>query len=105
MTEKNQFEAIKHVNKAKEACKNSGQDPDDHFPRVEKMVKIGSGAMRDIGDLHLSRYACYLIIQNADPSKEIVALGQTYFAVQARKQELLEQAFEQLNDEAEKRLF
>ncbi len=134
MTAQNQFEEIKHINdigqeywsarelfkvleyikwekflnvidKAKEACKNSGQDPDNHFPRVEKMVKIGSGASRDVGDLQLSRYACYLIIQNADPSKEVVALGQTYFAVQARKQELLEQAFEQLNDEDEKRMF
>ena len=93
------------VDKAKEACLNSHQDPENHFPRVEKMVKIGSGANRDIGDLHLSRYACYLIIQNADPSKEVVALGQTYFAIQVRKQELLEQAFEQLNNEDEKCLF
>ena len=53
----------------------------DHFPRVEKMVAIGSGATRDISDLHLTRYACYLIIQNADLSKEIVALGQTYYYV------------------------
>ncbi|MGZ3756610.1 MAG: DNA damage-inducible protein D [Mucilaginibacter sp.] len=93
------------IDKAKEACKNSGQNPDDHFPRVENMVKIGSGASRDVGDLHLSRYACYLIIQNADPSKDVVALGQTYFAVQTRKQEVLEQAFEQLQSEDEKRLF
>ncbi|GAB2988030.1 DNA damage-inducible protein D [Mucilaginibacter puniceus] len=134
MSTKNQFEEIRHINeigqeywsarelykvleyikwdkflnvieKAKEACKNSHQEPNDHFPRVEKMVKIGSGATRDIGDLHLSRYACYLIIQNADPSKEVVALGQTYFAVQARKQELLEQAFEELKSEDEKRAF
>src|ERR1700712_5213703 len=93
------------IEKAKEACKNSGQYSDDHFPRVTKMVGIGSGAQRDIGDLHLSRYACYLIIQNADPSKEIVALGQTYFAVQTRKQEVREQAFEQLHSEDEKRMF
>jgi DNA-damage-inducible protein D len=134
MDTQNQFEQIKHINeigqeywsarelfkvleyikwdkflnvidKAKEACKNSGQDPDNHFPRVEKMVKIGSGASRDVGDLQLSRYACYLIIQNADPSKEVVALGQTYFAVQARKQELLEQTFGELHDENEKRMF
>lgn len=134
MNDKNSFEQIKHINdigqeywsarqlfevleyikwdkffnvidRAKEACKNSGQNPEDHFPRVEKMVKIGSGAKRDIGDLHLSRYACYLIIQNADSSKEVVALGQTYFAIQTRKQEILEQAFEQLQNEDDKRLF
>ena len=93
------------IEKAKEACANSGQDPENHFPRVGKMVDIGSGARRDIGDLHLTRYACYLIIQNADPSKEIIAVGQTYFALQTRRQEVLEQAFEQLQSEDEKRLF
>lgn len=93
------------IAKAKEACENSGQSVQDHFSRVEKMVTIGSGAKRDIGDLHLSRYACYLIIQNADPSKEVVALGQTYFAVQTRKQELLEDVFEKLGSEEEKRLY
>ncbi len=92
------------IEKAKKACKNSGQHPDNHFPRVEKLVEIGSGALRDIGDIFLTRYACYLIVQNADPSKEVVALGQTYFAVQTRKQELQEE-FEQLRDEDEKRLF
>ena len=60
------------ISKAKEACKNSGQEPNDHFPQMEKLVGIGSGAMREIGDLHLTRYACYLIIQNADPAKEVV---------------------------------
>jgi DNA-damage-inducible protein D len=108
------FSALKYIKwdkflgviaKAKEACRNSRQNPDDHFPRAGKMVKIGSGAKRDIGDLHLTRYACYLIIQNADPSKEIIALGQTYFAIQTRKQEVLEQSFEQLKSEDEKRLF
>lgn len=93
------------ISKAKEACKNSGQEPNDHFPRMEKLVEIGSGAMRDIGDLHLTRYACYLIVQNADPSKEVVALGQTYFAFQTRKAELIEEAFEQLETEEAKRLF
>ena len=71
---------------------------------MEKLVKIGSGALRNIGDIYLTRYACYLIVQNADPSKEVVALGQTYFAVQTRKQELQEE-FEQLRREDEKRLF
>jgi len=93
------------IDKAKQACKNSGQNPNDHFPRVEKLVEIGSGAKRDIGDIHLSRYACYLIVQNADPSKEVVALGQTYFAIQTRKQEVLEQGFKKLQSEEEKRLF
>jgi DNA-damage-inducible protein D len=93
------------IAKAKDACKNSGQTIEDHFPRVEKMVEIGSGAMKDVGDIHLTRYACYLIIQNADPRKEIIALGQTYFAFQTRKAELIEEAFEQLETEGEKRLF
>lgn len=93
------------IDKAKQACKNSGQEPNDHFPRVEKLVEIGSGAKRDIGDIQLSRYACYLIIQNADPSKEVVALGQTYFAIQTRKQEVLEESFGKLQSEEEKRLF
>lgn len=94
------------IGKATEACQNSDQVVEHHFLRVEKMVDLGSGAKRDIGDLHLSRYACYLIVQNADPSKEVVALGQTYFAVQTRKQELIEQQdFDQLKTEDQKRLF
>ena len=94
------------IDKAKEACKNSGQEIEDHFPRVEKMVSIGSGAERDIGDLFLSRYACYLIIQNADPKKELVALGQTYFAIQTRRQELADEEFDfEKKSETEKRLF
>lgn len=75
------------VQRAVMACQNSGQDPANHFTGTGKMVALGSGAKRKIEDFHLSRYACYLIIQNADPSKEIVALGQTYFAVQTRRQE------------------
>jgi DNA-damage-inducible protein D len=71
-----------------------------------KMVPLGSGAQREIEDFVLSRYACYLVVQNADPSKEIIALGQTYFAVQTRKQELTEQeAFKNLKTEDDKRLF
>jgi len=92
------------IKKAKEACKNSGQIVEHHFPRVEKLVDIGSGAKRDIGDLHLSRYACYLIVQNADPSKEVIALGQTYFAIQTRKQEIIErEEFDRLKTEDEKK--
>ncbi len=94
------------VDKAKEACRNSQQNLEDHFADVRKMVSVGSGAEREIEDIHLSRYACYLIVQNADPSKPIVALGQTYFAVQTRKQELTEQAdYQNLRTENEKRLF
>ncbi len=76
------------VDKAEVACVNSGQLVADHFAKVSKMVTLGSGARRRIDDFQLSRYACYLIVQNADPSKPIVALGQTYFAVQTRRQEL-----------------
>ncbi len=86
------FESV--INKAKEACKNSGQSTKDHFGDVTDMISAGKGALRQILDIHLSRYACYLIMQNADPSKEIVALGQTYFAIQTRKQEILEQQTE-----------
>lgn len=93
------------IDKARQACQNSGQEPENHFPRVEKLVEIGSGAKRDIGDIHLSRYACYLIVQNADPSKKVVALGQTYFAIQTRKQEVLEENFGKLQSEEDKRLF
>ena len=96
---------INVIDRAKEACKHSRFEILDHFTRVEKMVEIGSGAMKDVGDLRLTRYACYLIVQNADPRKEVVALGQTYFAVQTRKQEILEQKFKTLDDENEKRLF
>lgn len=90
------------IDKAKEACENSGHNVLDHFPEVRKMVELGSGAVRGINDMMLSRYACYLIVQNADPKKEVVALGQTYFAVQTRKQELQDE-FQSL-DEDQKRL-
>lgn len=93
------------IAKAKEACENSGQSVPDHFPRMEKMIDLPKGAKRNIGDLQLTRYACYLIVQNADPSKEVVALGQSYFAFQTRKAELIEEAFEQLETDEEKRLF
>lgn len=94
------------IQKAQEACTNSGQNAADHFVRLDKMVKIGSEAERTIEDYKLSRYACYLIVQNADPAKSVVAVGQTYFAVQTRKQELIEQAdYNDLKTENEKRLF
>lgn len=94
------------IEKAKISCKNSNQNDLDHFVRVDKLVNIGSGAQRDIGDLQLSRFACYLIVQNADPSKRVVALGQTYFAIQTRKQEIQESnEFQKMESEEEKRLF
>ncbi len=79
------------IGRAEISCKNSGHNPADHFAGVRKMVKIGSGAEREVEDVYLTRYACYLIVQNADPNKEIVALGQTYFVEQARRQELAAQ--------------
>lgn len=78
------------IDKAKLACINSGQASEKHFVDTEEDVAIGSGANRAMQTVLLSRYACYLIVQNADPSKEIVAKGQTYFALQTRKQELQE---------------
>ncbi len=75
------------IEKAKIACKNSGQNSQDHFAVVSDMVSIGSDAKREVSDYHLSRYACYLIIQNADPSKKAVADWQTYFAIQTHRQE------------------
>ena len=89
---------IKVIDKAKEACKNSKNNVLDHFVEADKMVVIGSGPEREIKDIILSRYACYLIVQNGDPKKEAVALGQTYFAIQTRKQELAEQFTELTED-------
>ncbi|MGG0300199.1 DNA damage-inducible protein D [Bacillus albus] len=86
------------IDKAKIACKSSGNIVSDHFADVSKMVQLGSGAEREIEDIALSRYACYLVVQNADPNKEVVALGQTYFAVQTRKQELQE-GFDSLSED------
>jgi len=86
------FEQV--VQKARMACFNSGQRVEDHFVDITEMVAIGSGAQREIKATLLSRYACYLIVQNADPAKEIVAIGQSCFAVQTRRQELTDQAIE-----------
>ena len=90
------------IYKAETACENSGNDIQDHFVEVTKMVDIGSGAEREIEDIQLSRYACYLIVQNGDPKKEIIAIGQTYFAVKTRQQELIED-YDQLTED-QKRL-
>jgi DNA-damage-inducible protein D len=79
------------IAKAREACANSGHAVSDHFVDLNEMVTIGSGAQREVEDWALSRYACYLVIQNADPSKPLVALGQSYFAVQTRRQEMAEE--------------
>ena len=95
------------IEKAKEACINSEQRIEDHFEDFLEMVDIGSGAKRPMEDgVKLSRYACYLIVQNADPSKEVVAQGQTYFAVQTRLQEIRQMdEYNRLASEDEKRLF
>jgi len=97
---------LKVVEKAIEACANSGYNPDDHIVEFNDMVEIGSGAKRPAKSLKLSRYACYLIVQNADPSKDVVAQGQTYFAVQTRMQEIRQMdEYNALDTEDEKRLF
>lgn len=92
----------KVIDRAKLACNNSGFEIQDHFPEVRKMVEIGSNTVRELLDYELSRYACYLIVQNGDPRKEVIALGQTYFAIQTRRQEVADY-FNQL-DEDNKRL-
>lgn len=92
------------IEKAQQACLASGNPVADHFADVSKMVDIGSGAQREVADVRLSRYACYLIVQNGDPAKPVIANGQTYFALQTRRQELQDSArFGQLS-EADKRL-
>lgn len=90
------------IERAKLACKNSGFTVEDHFADVGKMVDIGSGAERQIDDVMLSRYACYLIVMNGDPRKEVIAIGQSYFAVKTRQQELIDN-YEQMSED-QKRL-
>lgn len=93
------------IDKAKEACSKSGHNIEDHFEDVLEMVKIGSGASRKLKDIKLSRYACYLAVQNGDPTKPVIASGQTYFAMQTRRQELADdETFKRLRED-EKRLF
>lgn len=92
------------INKAKDSCKNSGLDPNDHFEDILGMVDIGSGAQRKVPDVRLSRYACYLIVQNGDPTKPVIANGQTYFAIQTRRQELEDSGQFTSLSEDEKRL-
>ena len=94
------------IDKAKQACENSEQPVSDHLVEFNEVVAVGSGATHTYPSYKLSRYACYLIVQNADPSKEVVALGQTYFAVQTRLQEIRQMdEYNRLSTEDEKRLF
>jgi DNA-damage-inducible protein D len=96
------FESV--IDRAIEACKNSKLAVADHFAHMRKMVTLGSGATRAVEDWKLSRYACYLIVQNGDPAKQVIAQGQSYFAVQARRQELSDETrFERLSED-ERRL-
>ncbi|MBE6141200.1 MAG: DNA damage-inducible protein D [Firmicutes bacterium] len=94
----------KVIDKAIISCELSKNEISDHFPEVRKMVDIGSKTKKKIQDYKLSRYACYLIVQNANPSKEVVALGQTYFAVQTRKMEITEEEFLKLSED-DRRLY
>ena len=87
------FEGV--IEKAKLSCFNSGHRIEDHFVDVTEMIEIGKGGQRPVKTVLLSRYACYLAIQNADPKKEIVAQGQTYFAIQTRRQELGDERIEE----------
>lgn len=91
------------IKNAQKACENSNYEVFEHFSQVGKTSKMPNGGVKNLLDYKLSRYACYLIVQNSDPRKEVVALGQTYFAIQTRKQELLEQEIKQLTED-EKRL-
>ncbi len=96
------FEGV--INKAKNACINSNINVSEHFVDIDKTIKMPKGATKVIGDYELSRYACYLIAQNGDSRKESIALAQTYFAIQTRKQEILEEEYDKLSED-EKRFY
>lgn len=87
------------IKRAKIACENSGHSVLDHFPEVRKMIELAKGAQRYVVDYELSRYACYLIVQNGDPRKEVIALGQTYFAIQTYRQEVAD-CFNELDEDS-----
>lgn len=99
-TEWRNFENV--IEKAKEACRNSRNSVSDHFVDVNKMIALAKTAEREVQDYRLSRYACYLIVMNGDPRKEVIAVGQTYFAVKTRQQELIDH-YDQLSED-QKRL-
>ena len=101
-TQWRRFENV--INKAKISCEKSGFSVIDHFADVGKMVQIGSGAEKEVNDYKLTRYACYIIAQNGDPRKEVIALAQAYFAVQTRKQEITEKEYSMLTED-EKRFY
>lgn len=90
---------LKVLNKAKDACENSGYNANEQLVAANRLSKRNNNATTNIQDYKLSRYICYLIVQNADPSKEVVAMGQTYFAIQTRKQEITEQEYDSLSDD------
>lgn len=92
------------IQRAMQSCETAGYKVQEHFPEVRKMFVIGNGAQREMLDYHLSRYACYLIVQNGDPKKAAIANGQTYFAVQTRRQELSDEAFNQLSEDKQRLL-
>jgi len=95
---------INTIEQAKISCKESGYNVNDHFTQVGKMINLAKGAHRKILDYKLTRYACYLIVQNGDSRKKAIALGQTYFAIQTRRQELSEKEYSELSED-EKRLY
>ena len=92
------------IKKAIENCKNSNHNVSNHFIGTDKMINLAKGAVRNIQDYKLTRYACYLIVLNCDPRKKVITLAKTYFAVQTRKQELSEKEYNKLTED-EKRLY